>query len=302
LVVEPTDSPDGAQAQGIGPVVSHTIQGVQNDHQVKARQRAIWALGDYHMVATALLWDLGPLLVAACGISPEQRVLDVAAGTGNVAIRAAAAGADVVASDLTPENFEAGRREASACGVQLEWVAADAEALPFGDDEFDVVTSAVGAIFAPDHRAVADELLRVCRPGGTIGLITIVPTGPVLALFELLVSYSEVAIIGAASPLLWGSERHVRGLFAGRVESLLLEHRLFEPGPFADFELLKAHHPAFVALYRGLANHPGRAAELDRELAELARRFQREGQHLLLVVARKRRDWQYTGLPYSLRG
>ena len=87
----------------------------------------MWALGDYHRFATATVWGLGPVLVDACGITAGQRVLDVAAGTGNVAIRAAEAGADVVASDLTPENFEAGRREARARGVELEWVEADAE-------------------------------------------------------------------------------------------------------------------------------------------------------------------------------
>ena len=104
-------------------------------------------------------------------------MLDVAAGTGNVAIRAAEAGAEVVAADLTPEHFAAGRREARARGVELDWVEADAEALPFGDDEFDVVTSCLGAIFAPDHRAVAGELVRVCRPGGTIGMVNFTPEG-----------------------------------------------------------------------------------------------------------------------------
>ena len=122
---------------------------------------------------------------AACGIAAGQRVLDVAAGTGNVAIRAAEAGAQVVASDLTPENFEAGRREARARGVELEWVEADAEALPFGDGEFDVVTSSFGAMFAPDHQAVADELLRVCRPGGTIGMLNFTPEGLGGEFFEL---------------------------------------------------------------------------------------------------------------------
>ena len=110
--------------------------------------------------------------------APGQRVLDVAAGTGNVAIRAAEAGAEVVASDLTPENFAAGRREARARGVELDWVEADAESLPFADGEFDVVTSAFGAIFAPDHQAVADELVRVCRPGGTIGMVELHAGGP----------------------------------------------------------------------------------------------------------------------------
>ena len=108
--------------------------------RVKAAARQAWALGDYHRFAKATIWEVGPVLVEACGISPGQRVLDVAAGTGNAAIRAAQAGANVVASDLTPENFEAGRREAAAQKVDLDWVEADAEALPFADGEFDVVT------------------------------------------------------------------------------------------------------------------------------------------------------------------
>src|SRR5262245_41025796 len=99
----------------------------------KAATRAAWASGDYHRFAKATVWELGVVLVGACGISTGQRVLDVAAGTGNTAIRAAEAGAAVVASDLTPENFEAGRREAAASGVELEWVEADAESLPFAD-------------------------------------------------------------------------------------------------------------------------------------------------------------------------
>jgi SAM-dependent methyltransferase len=261
-----------------------------DDHELKARQREMWALGDYHEFATRSLWDFGPLLVAACGIGPGQRVLDVAAGTGNVAIRAAEAGADVVASDLTPANFDAGRREASAHGVQLEWVEADAEALPFGDGEFDVVTSAFGAIFAPDHRAVADELLRVCRPGGTIGLIAVVPEGATLDLFDIFTRYEKSPRFGTASPLQWGSEEHVRELFGDRVTSLSLERRSFEPNPLADLALLKRHHPAVVALHRDLAGRPDRAAALDRELAEMARRSQGDGQELLLIVARKNDD------------
>jgi SAM-dependent methyltransferase len=260
---------------------------VREDLEYKARQRAMWALGDYHKFATASLWDFGPLLVAACSIAPGQRVLDVAAGTGNVAIRAAEAGADVVASDLTPENFAAGRSEASAHGVQIEWVEADAEALPFDDGEFDVVTSAVGAIFAPDHRAVADELLRVCRPGGTIGLIAFVPAGGIVDLFELCERYQQRALIPAESPLQWGREEHVRELFGDRVQSLLLERYSLEPSPLADFELLKAHHPMLIALYADLAGRPDRAEALDREFAELRPRWRGERQELLVIVARK---------------
>ncbi len=156
----------------------------------KAAERAMWALGDYHAFAKQTVWELGPLLVEACGITEGQRVLDVAAGTGNVAIRAAAAGADVVASDLTPENFDAGRAEARAQGVAVEWVEADAEALPFADGEFDAVTSSFGAMFAPDHQQVADELLRVCRPGGTIGMINFTPDGTAAAFFDTLARYA----------------------------------------------------------------------------------------------------------------
>jgi ubiquinone/menaquinone biosynthesis C-methylase UbiE len=102
----------------------------------------------------------------------------------------AEAGADVVASDLTPENFEAGRREAKAHGVELEWVEADAERLPFDDREFDVVTSSFGAMFAPNHQAVADELLRVCQPGGTVGMLNFTPEGLAADFFGVLAPYA----------------------------------------------------------------------------------------------------------------
>jgi SAM-dependent methyltransferase len=254
------------------------------DRAFKARQRAIWAQGDYHRVATSALWDLGPLLVTACGIGPGQRVLDVAAGTGNVAIRAA----EVVASDLTPENFDAGRREAGAHGVQLEWVVADAEALPFGDAQFDAVTSCAGAIFAPHHQTVADELVRVCRPGGTIGLIAIAPTGTVLDLFNIVTRYARAPMLSEQSPLDWGREEHMRELFGDRVEWLALERRAIQPSPLADVEFLKAQHPVLVALYGGLAGDPDRTAALDREIDAMAKRWEGEPtQPLLLGVARK---------------
>ena len=183
--------------------------GARSEH--KAVARAMWALGDYHASPSETVWEVGPVLVEACGISAGQRVLDVAAGTGNVAIRAAEAGAQVVASDLTPENFEAGRREARARGVELEWVEADAEALPFGDGEFDVVTSSFGAIFAPDHQAVADEMLRVCRPGGTIGMVNFTPEGLAASSSSVFAPYAPPPPPGACRRSLWGSEEHVAG-------------------------------------------------------------------------------------------
>jgi SAM-dependent methyltransferase len=270
------------------------------DRELKARQRAMWAMGDYHKVATESLWGFGPELVTACGISAGQRVLDVAAGSGNVALRAAEAGAEVVASDLTPENFAAGRREARARGVELEWVEADVEALPFGDGSFDVVTSSVGAIFAPHHQLVADELLRVCRPGGTIGLIAVAPSGLVNDLFKVIERYSRSRVIASISPLSWGREDHVRELFGDRVASLEMRRKRFVMGPFGEpagfRDYFKANHPLVVALYRDLAEEPARAAALDRALEAAAARAIRSragdlsgyDAEFLLIVARKR--------------
>jgi 2-polyprenyl-6-hydroxyphenyl methylase/3-demethylubiquinone-9 3-methyltransferase len=242
----------------------------------KAADRAMWALGDYHRFATQLVWELGPVLVEACGIRAGQRVLDVAAGTGNVAIRAAAAGAQVVASDLTPENFDPGRREASAQGVELEWVEADAEALPFDDREFDVVTSSLGAMFAPDHRAVADELVRVCRPGGTIGMINFTPEGLAGEFFELLGRFAPPPPPGSLPPLLWGNEVHVRELFGNRVSSLRMTRRQYvEQSPGGPHEYIDLFNETFgplVALRASMAAQPDRRAELDRQTLALATR------------------------------
>src|SRR5689334_22172183 len=117
------------------------------DRALKDRHRAMWALGDYPAVAREDITDLGPVLVTATGVGPDDRVLDVAAGAGNVAIPAARTGARVLASDLTPQLLEAGRRRAEAEGLSLEWQEADAEALPYADAEFDVVLSCVGVMF-----------------------------------------------------------------------------------------------------------------------------------------------------------
>src|SRR3954451_15756538 len=187
------------------------------DRELKAKHRALWASGDYPAVAAELIPGFGPEIVRACEIQPGDRVLDIAAGSGNAAIPAAEAGAVVTASDLTPELFDAGRRIASARGVELEWVEADAEALPFADDSYDVVMSTVGVMFAPHHQAAADELVRVCRPGGTIGMINWTPEGFIGQLFPTIKPYAPPPPEGANPPPLWGDERHLRGLLGARV-------------------------------------------------------------------------------------
>jgi SAM-dependent methyltransferase len=234
--------------------------------EVAARRRpyrramTVWALGDYPRFAREMIWSFGPTLVAACGIGPGRRVLDVATGTGNVALRAAEAGADVVACDLEPAQLAAGRAEAP----EIDWVEADAMALPFADGEFDVVTSAAGVIFAPDHQAAADELVRVCRPGGTIGLITFTPEGMGGEFFR---------IFGAEPPTRWGDEDHVRRLFGDRVSLGFSRETYVERAPggpkgFVDY--YKATFGPVIATYDSL-DDAGRA-ELDRAFLEFVRR------------------------------
>jgi ubiquinone/menaquinone biosynthesis C-methylase UbiE len=265
---------------------------------LKAAHRELWALGDYHTFATSTVWELGPTLIDACRVSRGQRVLDVACGTGNVAIRAAMAGAAVVASDLTPEHFEAGRRAARASGVEVEWIEGDAEALPFEDEKFDVVTSCLGAMFAPDQQKVADELLRVCRAGGTVGMINFTPEGRGGDFFGLLAPYMPPPPPGALPPLMWGVEDHVRKLFGQRVASLEMTRREYverAATPRAYLDLFKQTFGPMVAICAGLAGQPNRAAALDRDFLEFAGRANKgvpEGPvqlpyEYLLVVARK---------------
>ena len=261
--------------------------------------RAMWALGDYHRFALSTVWSLGPVLVSACEIRAGQHVLDVAAGTGNVAIRAALAGATVIASDLTPEHFDAGRRAARAEGVDLAWVEGDAEALPFENAQFDVVTTCLGAMFAPDHRRVADELLRVCRPGGMVGMINFTPEGAGGDFFRMLAPYAPPPPAGALPPLLWGREEHVQELFGDRVESLkLTRHEYVEKaGGAREYdELFRQSFGPLVAIRASLADRPERAAQVDQEFLEfVSRRNRLPGYEsrieipyqYLLVVARK---------------
>jgi SAM-dependent methyltransferase len=206
--------------------------------ELKARHRSMWASGDYPSMVETFLLPLGPRLVEACEIGPGVRVLDVAAGTGNASIPAAAAGATVVASDLTPELFDAGRARAEAEGVELEWVEADAEDLPFEDASFDTVISSIGVMFAPHHQAAADELVRVCRPGGTIGLLSWTPEGMIGGLFRTIGPFAPTPPPGAQPPPLWGGEDHLRELLGDRVELGTVERDLLEVTAFerpADF-------------------------------------------------------------------
>lgn len=179
------------------------------------------------MTPTARCWSgrpgnvvapLGPVLVEATGIGAGDRVLDVAAGTGSVAIPAAQTRASVVASDLTPELLVTGQAIAAERGVALEWQEANATEMPFADNEFDAVLSSIGVMFAPHHQLAADELVRVCKPGGRIGVISWTPEGFIGQTFATMKPYVPAPPPGVQPPPLWGNEDHVRALLGDRVE------------------------------------------------------------------------------------
>lgn len=263
---------------------------LEADRALKAKHRAMWAMGDYRTVAAELIPGLGRLLVEASGIGPGDRVLDVAAGCGNAAIPAARAGATVVASDLTPELFDGGRVEADRHGVDVRWEQGDAESLPYGDGEFDVVLSCVGVMFAPHHQAAADELLRVCRPGGRIGLVSWTPTGFIGQMFAAMKPFTPAPPPGAQPPPLWGSEDHVRGLLGDRVIDVSTSRRTVAvdrfttPEEFRDY--FRRNYGPTQAAYRNLGDDQERIDELDRVLADLARRHDRGTDGTVM-------DWEY---------
>ena len=179
--------------------------------QFKQRAHATWAAGDFDNIAT-LIWPVGTRLVEDIGVEPGMRVVDLACGSGNAAIPAAAAGAKVTGLDITPELFDAGRRRAADAGVEVEWIEGDCEDLPFEDGSFDRVLSTFGIMFAPRHAVAAAEAARVCAPGGMIGFCNWSPTGLVGEMFALLGSRMPPPPPFAQPPPLWGTEAHVREL------------------------------------------------------------------------------------------
>ncbi len=266
------------------------------DRALKAKHRAMWALGDYAAVAQEIIPALGPILVEAAGIGPGQRVLDIAAGAGNAAIPAAQTGATVIASDLTPELLETGRQEAERLGQFVSFEEGDAEALPYADASFDAAISVVGVMFAPHHQASADELLRVVRPGGTIGLISWTPDGFIGQMFATMKPYAPPPPPGAQPPPLWGSEAHLAGLFGDRVTDVearvqaLPVTAFATPEEFRDY--FKRNYGPTIAVYRFIADDPAKVEALDRDLVDLAVRFG-------LTEQSGATEWQY--LLYTAR-
>jgi SAM-dependent methyltransferase len=187
---------------------------------LKAQHRATWADGDYPAVAEHIADALPKAALAQVDVA-GKRLLDVATGSGNLALDAARAGATVTGIDLVPELIDVARDRAVAEGVRVEWLVGDAEALPFEEDAFDVTTSVVGVQFAPRSRVVADELVRVTRPGGTIVLVNWTPGGLIGQLFKTMSRHMPPPPDWVTPPPVWGSDDHLRELFADAGEVTL---------------------------------------------------------------------------------
>lgn len=263
---------------------------------MKDIQRLMWSLGDYREIARQAE-PVAVALVEACGVGPGMEVLDVAAGTGNVAVAAARRGARVVASDLTPRMVEWGRERSAAAGLDIEWVEADAEDLPFDDGRFDVVASTFGAMFAPRPQVAAVELFRVARSGGVVGLANWISQGFLGRQIAISSRYAPVppGPGGPPSPLLWGEPEVVRARLADLAASVELQPRM-APVRFdsreAAREFRERYNGPLIALRNMLP--PERYGALRTELDKLADQFNRATDgtvaidaEYLLVVARK---------------
>ena len=255
--------------------MTHTMDATTPDFgAIKQRQQQTWASGDFSVVAARMML-VSELLCDSADLHAGWRVLDVATGSGNAAIAAARLGCQVVGADYVPALLERGRKRAAAEGLEVELVEGDAEELPFPEASFDAVLSVFGSMFAPDHARAVGELLRVCRPGGTIALASWTPDGFIGELFRT-VSRHVPPPAQLPSPMLWGTEDHLRELFGDDIESLEVTERTFtwrfaSPEDFVTF--FRLWYGPTLKAFAALEDTKRDALELD--LIDLANRFDR---------------------------
>jgi SAM-dependent methyltransferase len=235
--------------------------------------RSLWASGDYRRISDLIL-EQGSRLVEWSGLGAQDRVLDVGAGTGAASLPAAGEGARVTATDLTPELLEIGRETARERGLDIEWGTADAMALPFADASYDVVLSAIGAMFAPDQQATARELARVCRPGGTIAMANWTSEGGAGRLWEVMAPYVPDDSPGPG-PTAWGDPDHVAALFGARVSELVTAPATvrvdFAGGPDELAGLYLSSFPPVLATLGSLEETPDRRDAFARDFTQFFR-------------------------------
>jgi ubiquinone/menaquinone biosynthesis C-methylase UbiE len=237
---------------------------------VKARQQKTWASGDFAVVASRIVL-VSELLADAADLRAGWDVLDVACGNGNATLAAARSGTRALGVDYVPGLLEDGRGRAVAEGLDVEFRLGDAEDLPVADQSFDAVLSVFGSMFAPDHERAASEIVRVTRPGGTIGLASWTPDGFIGEMFRVITKHVP-SPPGVASPLLWGTEQHVSSLFGDAIASIgsatrTCTWRFTSPGEFTAF-FRRWYGPTLKA-FEALDDN-GQAA-LEADLTSLAR-------------------------------
>src|ERR1700754_2047365 len=230
---------------------------------LKTKQHAAWSSGDYAIVGTTLQ-IVGEELCEALDLRPGQKVLDVAAGNGNVTLAAARRWCDVVSTDYVVTLLERGRLRATAEGLAVEFRVADAEALPFADASFDVVVSTFGVMFTPNQEQAARELLRVCKSGGKIGMANWTPEGYIGQLFKTLGKYLPPAA-GVKSPSLWGNQAHLDMLFAGAASiTTISRHFTFRyKSPEHKLEIFRTFYGPVLKAFAALDAEKGMALEAD---------------------------------------
>jgi SAM-dependent methyltransferase len=244
---------------------------------VKAKQQQTWASGDFHVIA-ALIQPTADQLVDSADLHAGMRVLDVATGSGNAAIAAARLGCTVEGVDYVPALLERGRVRAAAEGYDIRFVEGDAEALPYADGEFDAVTTIFGSMFAPDHQQAAAELLRVTRPGGTVAVASWTPDGFIGQLFKT-VGRHVPPPAGVASPILWGTESHLREIFGEDISSLSATERSFTWRFTSAQALVDTFRTWYGPTYKAFAALGDADAEaaLEADIVALATSFDRLG-------------------------
>ena len=249
---------------------------------IKQRQQATWASGDYHMIGTQIL-IVSELLIEALDLRSTERVLDVATGSGNAALAAARRGCTVVGLDYVPALLERARLRAEAEGLEAEFVEGDAEALPFEDASFEVISSVFGAMFAPNQEQTARELSRVCRTGGRIGLVAHTPEGFVGQLFKTNAKHVPPPI-GLRSPVLWGTEERLRELFGDAIVEIhaAKRHYVFRyRSPEAYLEYWRRYYGPTMKSFEAVGE-AGRAA-LETDMLDLIARFNRADDGSMVV-------------------
>jgi ubiquinone/menaquinone biosynthesis C-methylase UbiE len=255
--------------------MTETLQPITPDFAaIKQRQQQTWASGDFHTVA-ARITLVAEHLVDAADMHAGWRVLDVATGSGNAAIAAARLGTTAVGIDYVPSLLERGRERAAVEGLDIELLEGDAEALPFGNASFDAVISVFGSMFAPNHAQAAEELLRVCRPGGTIALASWTPDSFIGDLFRTQAAHVPPPA-GVPSPMLWGSEAYLRELFGEGIAWLEVEERTFTWRFASAEEFVGFFRSWYGPTLKAFAALDGEAHDaLEHDLVDLARRSDR---------------------------